>query len=167
MTGTSCDGGSLSKSLWPGLRVGWIRTHPDTVRRLAEHPLAGTLAPSPFDRLVATRMLERRQAVVDRRRAQLRKKRDHLAARLSALPWCRFRVPQGGPSLWLELLDTDSRRLAGLAATRGLALTPGFHFSPDGALDRHLRLSFTLPPEAIDIAVDRLTEAHAALKGTH
>ncbi|MFF5471384.1 PLP-dependent aminotransferase family protein [Streptomyces achromogenes] len=159
--------GSLSKSLWPGLRVGWIRAHPDVVRRLAEHPLAGALAPSPFDRLVAARLLERREAVVGRRRAQLREQRDHLAARLSALPWCRFEVPQGGLSLWLELLDTDSRRLTDLAAPRGLALTPGFHFSPDGALDRYLRLPFTLPPEVLDTVVDRLSEAHAALEGTH
>ncbi|MGW2845212.1 aminotransferase-like domain-containing protein [Streptomyces sp. NPDC001274] len=154
--------GSLSKSLWPGLRVGWIRAHPDVVRRLAALPLAAALAPSPFDRLVAARLMERRQAVLDRRRVQLAHQRDHLAARLSALPWCRFRVPQGGLSLWLELLDTDSRRLTDLAARHGLALTPGFHFSPDGALDRYLRIPFTLPPEALDTAVDRLTEAHAA-----
>ncbi|MFF9505113.1 PLP-dependent aminotransferase family protein [Streptomyces sp. NPDC014656] len=159
--------GSLSKSLWPGLRVGWIRAHPDVVRRLAALPLAAALAPSPLDRLVATRLLEHRQPVLDRRRAQLARRRDHLAARLSALSWCRFEVPQGGLSLWLELLDTGSRRLVDLAATRGLALTPGFRFSPDGALDRYLRLPFTLPPEAIDTAVDRLAEAHAALKDGH
>ncbi|MFJ8133213.1 hypothetical protein [Streptomyces hydrogenans] len=60
-----------------------------------------------------------------------------------------------------ELLDADSRILADLAATRGLSLTPGFRFSPDGALDRYLRLPFVLPPEALDSAVDRLSEAHA------
>ncbi len=159
--------GSLSKSLWPGLRVGWIRAHPDVIHRLAALPLAAALAPSPFDRLVATRLVDRLEAVLDRRRAQLRAQRDHLASRLSALPWCRFRTPQGGLSLWLELLDTDSSRLAALAATRNLSLTPGFHFSPDGALDRYLRLPFTLPPETLDAAVDRLTEAHAALEGAH
>ncbi|MFC9622289.1 hypothetical protein ACFTXM_20590 [Streptomyces sp. NPDC056930] len=90
-----------------------------------------------------------------------------MVARLAGLPWCCFPVPQGGLSLWLELLDADSRRLADLAATRNLALTPGFHFSPDGALDRNLRLPFTLPPEALDTAVDRLTEAHAALQDAH
>ncbi|MGW0604366.1 aminotransferase-like domain-containing protein [Streptomyces sp. NPDC002640] len=159
--------GSLSKSLWPGLRVGWIRAHPDVVRRLAALPLAAALAPSPFDRLVAARLLERRQAVLERRRVQLALQRDHLAARLSALPWCRFRVPDGGLSLWLELLDTDSRRLADQAAGHGLALTPGFHFSPDGALDHYLRLPFTLPPEALDTAVDRLAAARAALRDGH
>ncbi|MGW0484154.1 aminotransferase-like domain-containing protein [Nonomuraea sp. NPDC003214] len=155
--------GSLSKSLWPGLRVGWIRAHPDVVRRLAALPLAAALAPSPFDRLLATRLMERQETIVDRRRAQLRAQRDHLVSRLSALPWCRFRTPQGGLSLWLELLDADSSRLAALAATRNLFLTPGFHFSPDGALGHYLRLPFTLPPEALDAAVDRLIETHAAL----
>ncbi|MFE3387419.1 aminotransferase-like domain-containing protein [Streptomyces anulatus] len=159
--------GSLSKSLWPGLRVGWIRAHRDVVRRLAALPLATALAPSPFDRLVATRLLEARRAILERRRVQLAHHRDHLVARLSALPWCRFQVPQGGLSLWLELPDTDSRRLAVLAARHNLALTPGFYFSPDGTLDHYLRLPFTLPPEALDTAVDRLTEAHASLKGSH
>ncbi|MFG3190786.1 aminotransferase-like domain-containing protein [Streptomyces omiyaensis] len=157
--------GSLSKSLWPGLRVGWIRAHPDVVRRLAALPLAAALAPSPFDRLVAARLLERREAVLARRIAQLRVRRDHLAARLAELPWCRFRVPDGGLSLWLELLDADARHLSERAAARGLALTPGFRFSPDGTLDRFLRLPFTLPPEALDTAVDRLAEAHASLSG--
>ncbi|MFC9976573.1 PLP-dependent aminotransferase family protein [Spirillospora sp. NPDC127200] len=154
--------GSLSKSLWPGLRVGWIRAHPDVIRRLAALPLAAALAPSPFDRLLATRLVEHQETILDRRRAQLRVQRDHLASRLSALPWCRLQVPQGGLSLWLELLDTDSSRLAALAAARNLFLTPGFHFSPDGALGRYLRLPFTLAPEALDAAVDRLIEAHAA-----
>ncbi|MFD8375813.1 PLP-dependent aminotransferase family protein [Streptomyces sp. NPDC059688] len=158
--------GSLSKSLWPGLRVGWIRAHPDIVRRLAALPIAAALAPSPLDRLVAARLLERQEAVLDRRRAQLRFQRNHLAARLSAFPWCRFQVPQGGLSLWLELLHAESRQLANLAATHKLALTPGFHFSPDGALDGYLRIPFTLPPEALDTAVDRLTEAYAALEGS-
>ncbi|MHB9757201.1 aminotransferase-like domain-containing protein [Streptomyces sp. BYX5S] len=155
--------GSLGKSLWPGLRTGWIRAHPDVVRRLAALPLASALAPSPFDRLVATRLLAHQEAILDTRRAQLRVQRDHMADRLAALPWCRFRLPQGGLSLWLELLDTDSGRLAAEAAGRGLSLTPGFHFSPDGALDRCLRLPFTLPTEALDTAVDRLIESHDAL----
>ncbi|WP_164540851.1 MocR-like transcription factor YczR [Streptomyces abyssomicinicus] len=159
--------GSLSKSLWPGLRVGWIRAHPDVVRRLAALPLAAALAPSPVDRIVAARLLEHRDAILVRRRAQLALQRDHLAARLAALPWCRFQVPQGGLSLWLELLDADSRRLTDLAAARGLVLTPGFRFSPDGALDRYLRIPFTLPPEALDSAVDRLAAAHAGLGRTH
>ncbi|WP_052658887.1 aminotransferase class I/II-fold pyridoxal phosphate-dependent enzyme [Streptomyces sp. MNU77] len=147
--------------------MGWIRGHPDVVRRLAVLPLATALAPSPFDRLVATRLLEARRAILERRRVQLAYQRDHLVARLSALPWCRFQAPQGGLSLWLELLDTASRRLAVLAARHNLALTPGFYFSPDGTLDDYLRLPFTLPPEALDTAVDRLTEAHASLKGSH
>ncbi|WP_188268586.1 MULTISPECIES: PLP-dependent aminotransferase family protein [unclassified Streptomyces] len=158
--------GSLGKSLWPGLRVGWIRAHPDVVRRLAALPLAAALAPSPLDRLVATRLVDSLEDVLGRRRAQLREQRDHLVSRLSALPWCRFPTPQGGLSLWLELPGVDSGRLAALAAARGLSLTPGFHFSPDGALDHYLRLPFTLPPKALDAAVDRLVEAHAALADT-
>ncbi|WP_049562010.1 aminotransferase-like domain-containing protein [Nonomuraea sp. SBT364] len=154
--------GSLSKVLWPGLRVGWIRAHPDVIHRLAALPLAAALAPSPFDRLVAAQLVEHQATILDRRRAQLRIQRDHLVSRLSALPWCRFQIPQGGLSLWLELLDIDSSRLASRAASLNLSLTPGFYFSPDGALGHYLRLPFTLPPEALDAAVDRLTEAHAA-----
>ncbi|MFJ8111841.1 PLP-dependent aminotransferase family protein [Streptomyces sp. NPDC096132] len=152
--------GSLSKSLWPGLRIGWIRAHPDVVARLSAHPLAAALAPSPLNEVIALHLLEHREKVLAHRRDRLRAQRDHLVSRLSALSWCRFRPPQGGLSLWLELLDTTSSRLAADAAHHGLLLTPGSQYSPDGAHDRYLRLPFTLPTEALDTAVDRLTTAH-------
>ncbi|ROO89039.1 DNA-binding transcriptional MocR family regulator [Actinocorallia herbida] len=152
--------GSLSKSLWPGLRVGWIRAHPAVIARSAALPVAHSLAPSPLDQLVALRLLDVRAEILDERRRRLRTQRDHLAARLRDLPWCRFALPQGGLSLWLELLDTDADRLTSRAAALGLALTPGHRFSPEGAHHRHLRLPFTLPPDLLDAAVDKLTRAH-------
>ncbi|WP_460308651.1 aminotransferase-like domain-containing protein [Actinocorallia aurea] len=153
--------GSLSKSVWPGLRVGWIRAHPAVIARLSALPVAHSLAPSPLDQLVALDLLDARGAVLAERTRRLRIQRDHLAARLRDLPWCRFRVPDGGLSLWLELLDTDADHLTAHAAAAGLALTPGHRFSPEGAHHRYLRLPFTLPPDLLDDAVTRLTTAHA------
>ncbi|WP_225828882.1 PLP-dependent aminotransferase family protein [Streptomyces naphthomycinicus] len=151
--------GSTSKTLWSGLRVGWIRATADLVRQLCTRPLQAQLAPPPLEQLIAAELLGAPlAALLADRRARLRVQRDHLAALLAGTGWT-CTVPPGGLTLWLHLgagapLATE---LAARAAARGLALTPGPRFSADRTtLTRHLRLPFTATPETLTRAVELL-----------
>src|SRR5205085_13344 len=49
--------GSLSKAVWDGLRVGWIRADAAVVERLATHPLAAQVATAPLEEAIAAELL--------------------------------------------------------------------------------------------------------------
>jgi DNA-binding transcriptional MocR family regulator len=49
--------GSLSKCVWAGLRIGWIRAEPTTVQALANLKLTSTLSTPLLEQLAATRLL--------------------------------------------------------------------------------------------------------------
>jgi DNA-binding transcriptional MocR family regulator len=155
-SGETVTVGSLSKSLWGGLRIGWIRAQPHMVRRLAELRMRHDLCSPLLEQLVSAELLADDRAMAaqrDRARAQ----RDTLAAALrEQLPDVRFTLAAGGLSLWLELPAPDSSDLAAAARRRGVIVTPGPTFSPDGALERYLRLPFVLPGAVLADAVGRL-----------
>jgi DNA-binding transcriptional MocR family regulator len=151
--------GSASKTLWSGLRVGWIRATADLVRQLRLSPLQAQLAPPPLEQLIAAELLgPPLPSVLADRRARLRVQRDHLAGLLDGTGWT-CTVPAGGLTLWLHLgaAGPHATDLAARAAARGLAVTPGPRFSADGTtLDHHLRLPFTAAPETLTRAVGLL-----------
>lgn len=150
--------GSLSKRIWGGLRVGWIRAAPSAIQRLAAERASVDLACSILDQLTAVRVLGDETILVDQRRA-LRARRDALAGALEAtLPEWSFALPPGGLSLWIGV-DRSSTALAAVAEAEGVRIVPGPRFGTDGALERYLRLPFVLPPAQLEEAVERLGRA--------
>ncbi|MCX4767087.1 PLP-dependent aminotransferase family protein [Streptomyces sp. NBC_01275] len=154
--------GSASKTVWSGLRVGWIRAGADLVRQLRGNPLQAQLSPPPLEQLIACELLGDGPGfdeVLADRRARLRAQRDHLAAMLDGTGWT-YTLPDGGLTLWLHLgTATRAADLVARAARRGLAVTPGPHFAPDRTtLAHHLRLPFTATPDVLTRAVDLLRE---------
>jgi DNA-binding transcriptional MocR family regulator len=159
--------GSASKSLWGGLRVGWIRCPADVIERLVDARVALDLGSPVFEQLVAARLLGQREALWADNRTRLREQRDVLAAALAdRLPGWRFRLPDGGLSLWCEL-PADPRvsalALAAEAERRGVAISPGPVFTADGGLDGFVRIPFSRPAEELRDAVGRLAEAWAVV----
>jgi DNA-binding transcriptional MocR family regulator len=154
--------GSLSKSVWGGLRIGWVRADPATVRRLAAARAAIDLASPVFEQIVAGRVLEVLDEIVAERRTAIASRRDHLIALLERhLPGWRFTPPAGGLFLWTKLPAPISTVLSVAAGERGLLITPGPRFGAAGLLERRLRLPFTLPPEQLEQAVAILAEVAA------
>lgn len=156
--------GSLSKRIWGGLRIGWIRAAPSAVQRLAAERASVDLACSILDQLTAVRVLGD-EAILDDQRRALRTRRDALAAALeTTLPDWRFALPPGGLSLWVAI-DRSSTALAAAAEAEGVRIVPGPRFGTDGALERYLRLPFVVPPAQLQEAVHRLERAIAGSAG--
>jgi DNA-binding transcriptional MocR family regulator len=150
--------GSLSKTVWAGLRVGWLRAPAAMVRRLVLDPLSAVCSPPPFEQLVACELLPHLDPLLAERRAELRRQRDHLAAGLDGTDAWSFTLPPGGLALWLKLTRLSGEEVARRAAGLGLALFPGPHFSSDHTMTKWLRVPYTAPVEILDRAIARLHE---------
>jgi DNA-binding transcriptional MocR family regulator len=156
--------GSASKVFWGGLRIGWIRASAPLVRRLAALRPAVDLGGAVLDQLVTARLLDDVRSVVAERQEVLRVARADLRAGLArAFPGWRPNDPSGGLSLWVDLGEPVSSRLAGAARRHGVLLAAGPRFGVDGAFERHVRLPFTLRPVRMAEALDQLTAAWQGL----
>jgi DNA-binding transcriptional MocR family regulator len=152
--------GSLGKTVWGGLRVGWIRAEGDLVRRLVAARPAHDLGTPDFEQAVAAAVLADFGAVTAQRSTLLRGGRDSLAAVLAAeLPEWRIPHVQGGVSLWIELDAALSSAVVMDVRSHGVLLSAGPRFSVDGGHDRHLRIPFTAPPDELQRAVVLLGES--------
>jgi DNA-binding transcriptional MocR family regulator len=149
--------GSLSKAVWGGLRIGWVRAEDALIHRLATVRASSDLASPLFEQLVARHAVERMDEILAERREVIRMRRAALAGALAArLPRWRSALPAGGLFLWAELPAPISTNLALEAARHDLHITAGPRFAAAGVLERHLRLPFTLAPAQLERAVDIL-----------
>ena len=149
--------GSLSKAVWGGLRVGWVRADPVLIHRLMAARATSDMSGPLFEQIVATHVLGRFDEILLERRAVIRRGRDALAGALDQrLPEWRYALPAGGMFLWAELPEPISTSLSRAAAEQDLQLTPGPRYAAAGVLERHLRLPFTLAPAQLERAVEIL-----------
>ncbi len=157
--------GSASKSIWGGLRIGWIRSPIGLVERLTRARVSLDLGAPVLEQLVLARLLRGDvDGVLEANRARLREQRDALAAAVRAeLPDWTFRLPGGGMSLWCRLPVAGSTALVDAAGRHGVLLAPGPAFAPEGGLDRYLRIPFTAPVPDLEEAVRRIAAAWSEL----
>ncbi len=155
---------SASKTFWGGLRVGWIRAPHDLVMPIVQARMMHDLGTSAFEQLVLAEVLRDPAPVLTSALDGFRHQRDHLVDLLARhLPELEVRRPAGGLSLWVDLPNHDSTRLAVAAREHGLLLTPGprFFTGAPSAGEAHLRLPYTQSPAVLDAAVERLALAYA------
>jgi DNA-binding transcriptional MocR family regulator len=156
--------GSISKPVWGGLRIGWLRASTDLVHRLAALRTSIDMAGPVLDQVVAAELFQHMDSIAAQRIAELLPQRDALIAALSSdLPDWKVLVPQGGLSLWAELPAALSTPLTMLAAQAGVVVVPGSRFGVDGTLERFLRLPYALPAGRLVEAVERLAGVWAQL----
>ncbi|ACQ82165.1 transcriptional regulator, GntR family with aminotransferase domain [Beutenbergia cavernae DSM 12333] len=154
--------GSLSKPLWGGVRVGWLRAPVGLRDRLLEARVSLELGSSALDQLVGVEFLTDPGPILAERRGELRATRDAWHAELGArLPDWRVPLPRGGLALWVELPQRLSGALTIAAERHGLALVPGARFTTDGTHAGRLRLPLTVPAAVVPDAVERLAAAYA------
>jgi DNA-binding transcriptional MocR family regulator len=149
--------GSVGKTVWGGLRVGWIRADPGLIRTLADARLANDLGTPVLEQLLVVRLLDELPGILESRRTLLRTGRDALVTGL-AERFPDWQVPQvdGGITLWVNLGRPVSSQLALAGRAQGLLLPAGPRFGIDGAFERFLRLPFCYGPDQMPRALDAL-----------
>ena len=112
--------GSVGKTVWGGLRVGWIRADRPLIRRLLAVRSPATSARRSSSSCIVTRLLERIDEILELRREQLRAGRDRLEALLAdAFPEWHVPHVDGGIITWVSLGAPVSSQLALAARARG------------------------------------------------
>ncbi|WP_190413355.1 aminotransferase-like domain-containing protein [Streptomyces venezuelae] len=154
--------GSLSKIVWGGLRIGWVRGPAPLVARLARLKALHDLGCDVPSQLVSARLLDDFAPVREARLRALRAGHAHLRAELARLlPSWSCAPVTGGQTLWVRLPHGDGVSFAQLALRHGVAVLPGATTDALGGSVRHLRLHFLLAPEVLTEAVRRLAAAWA------
>ena len=150
--------GSLSKPVWGGLRIGWLRADPATVHRIAALRAITDMASPVLEQLVAVGVFE--VSRLDRRGAEgaccerdARRSQPHST---SMRPPGSTRRRTAACSSGSSCLRRRQRASPLRARERGVHFTPGPRFGAAGLLDRYLRLPFTLPADQLDRAVEIL-----------
>jgi DNA-binding transcriptional MocR family regulator len=156
---------TTSKVAWGGLRVGWLRA--DTA--LVEHTVTerartdfGTSVPS---QLLALRLLEQYDDLVEQRRHSLRLAATTFTRLLhDAFPRWNIQRPAGGLSLWVDT-GVDTEQLAAHALRHGVTIAPGTTASVGATARSYLRLCFDRPLVELETGVARLRRAYEDATG--
>ncbi|MGO4536432.1 MocR-like transcription factor YczR [Leifsonia sp. 2MCAF36] len=154
--------GSASKTLWGGLRIGWIRAERSHIQRLIGAKPATDLGTPIIEQLVVARMLPQLDEIVEERREQLRLGRETVH-RLVAERFPDWSVPvqHGGLTAWVGIGAPVSSALALAARSHGLLIAAGPRFGIDGAFERFVRIPMTYTPEEYERAFTALAGAWA------
>ncbi|MGY4711997.1 MocR-like transcription factor YczR [Mycolicibacterium sp. CBM1] len=156
--------GSLSKTIWGGMRVGWIRAEPALINRLANSRPAGDLGTPVIEQMIAADVLADYDSLLRRRSEQLRERRDLLVNELRTyLSDWETPCVHGGLSLWVGLRAPLSSALASASQRRGVRITAGPKFGVDGAHERFIRVPFTAEPERLKRGVQILRDTWQSL----
>ena len=140
--------GSFSKILAPGLRLGWIQTHPDLMKRLTTNgvinsggglnPFTSAIVQSAIELGLQEKQLSQLKEVYQQRKNAL-----NTSLRRNLPDSVSFVEPDGGFFTWLQLPQrVDTEKLLPEAHKHDVSFAPGSFFSPQRDLKNYLRLSF-------------------------
>ncbi|MGC5003468.1 PLP-dependent aminotransferase family protein [Streptomyces sp. DT203] len=162
-TGQVITIGSMSKTHWGGLRIGWLRAPSQLVTELAGQRIATDMGGSVLDQLLALALLARAEELLPPRLEHMREQRAALAAALAEhIPQWTWQLPPGGLSLWVDLGEPIASPLAERALDYGVRIEGGAYFATDpGIFEQRLRIPYTTPPDTLREAVRRMATALA------
>ena len=158
---------SFSKTVCPGIRVGYLVGPPDLIASIAKLATNTYISPNMVSQSIvyefcASGAIERSIETV---KAALAERAQALANALrSELADAEFVAPQGGYFMWVTLPEgTDVNALFEAAAERGVSFVKGTDFMLDGG-ENALRLAYSgVTPEEIDTGIGRLADAYRSL----
>jgi DNA-binding transcriptional MocR family regulator len=154
---------SFSKTISPGVRVGYLAGPIDPIQDLARRANETYISPNMLAESIVLELcrsggLDRNIEIVSK---ALHERCSTLVEALrERIPEAEFVVPAGGYFLWLDLPeDVDTTELAAAAKEEGVTFIAGPDFMLDGGRSS-LRLSFaSVPAEQIPEGVGRIASA--------
>jgi 2-aminoadipate transaminase len=158
---------SFSKTVCPGIRVGYLVGPPDLIAAIGKLATNTYISPNMVAQSIvyefcASGAVERSIETV---KAALAERAQALSAALHRdLPEAEFVLPQGGYFMWVTLPQgTDVAALLAAAADRGVSFVKGTDFMLEGG-ENTLRLAYSgVSTEQIDLGVARLADAYRSL----
>jgi 2-aminoadipate transaminase len=154
---------SFSKTVSPGVRVGYLVGPADRIATLAKRAGENYISPNMLAESIVWELCTSGALAENIKtvNAALAERRDTLVKALGEkLPEAEFVVPGGGYFLWLTLGgDVDTKELLATAKEEGVGFVAGPDFMIEGG-DNALRLSFaSVPAGDIPEGVDRIARA--------
>ena len=159
---------SFSKILAPGLRLGWIQSDVETIRRFVTcglldsggglNPFASAVVRETLEKGAVEKNIEKLRSVylsrVQRLETALRKN----------IPTAQFHTPDGGFFFWVRLPGMDTSALQKKAEAFKVGFRPGIRFSSVNGLQEFIRLSFVhFDSDEIEDGIARLGNCLEAL----
>lgn len=128
--------GSFSKTLAPGLRLGFMAASPQLIPYLTRLKQAADLHSNRLSQWLVLQHLQHpdKAGRINTLVSHYRQKRDQFAQCLQNYfsDIATWKTPQGGLFFWLTLnVPIDTRTLLPVAIEQGVAFMPGEHFYPD------------------------------------
>ena len=143
--------GSFSKSLAPGVRLGYIVAPQDVMNQMVVSKIdVGTNMVTPM--MVAGFLEENYEEHIETVRDMLHRKKDVLVASMREHfgPTVEFYEPRGGMVMWFKFPDgVDTMKPLEAAKKRGLIYNPGAEWSsdPENHGSNYIRICYGLPTE--------------------
>ncbi len=155
---------SFSKTVCPGIRVGYLVGQPELITRIVALATGAYISPNMVAQAIVNQFC--RSGAIDRSietvREALRERASVLCRSLSEhIPQARFVEPEGGYFLWVDLPEgTDVDALFDAAVARGVQFVKGSDFVLEGGASS-LRLAYSgVTPAEIQEGVRRLADAY-------
>ena len=154
--------GSFSKTLSPGLRVGWVCAAMPVISQLVLMKQAADLHSATLNQIAVASVAEQHfDSHIDTIRSAYRARRDTMLEALQAhmpegVSWTK---PEGGMFIWVTLPDTldGADLLKQSLESERVAFVPGHAFFADGTGRNTLRLSYSTSTEGkIAEGIERL-----------
>lgn len=151
---------SLSKTVWPGLRIGWLRGSPDLVRQVRMAKAIDDMFSSIPSQQIAIGVVERLDDLIAQRIEQLAPRADLAYRALTELlpDWSAPR-PLGGLVMWPTLPTPTATAFINHAARQGVLVAGAESFSVSPPTNDHIRIPFTAPEAELLSAMERLAAA--------
>jgi 2-aminoadipate transaminase len=153
---------TFSKTLAPGIRLGWIVAPADVIRYCVMAKQGMDLHTSSFVQMVAYELIK--DGFLDGHVRQIRQvyreRRDLMLATMERTfpPSVRWTRPQGGLFLWATLPEgIDAAVVLEKALAYKVAFVPGIAFDPDNVRRNTMRINFSnARPEQIVTGIERM-----------